>query len=341
MTPILKFIAKHVVKEKHLSADQLIENVLVIDLNYIGDMVMDSPVWRAIYDNLGIKADAWSYRVSDEALRANPFVGRRFLSTESFVDQYFRAMELSCLGYDLVINLSTSLKTNMLAALIGADLRLGYDYRGRGCFLNMRVPINHRVFHGSYRPDEVCRLLERSEFNFWIYDRSLIFNAPGKPKAPKDTAIVAMCTRSTRNLRMWNGWPKVIDHLIYECGLTVYLAVVPDDIDYARGVIQNVRKDLRHRCVVLDGSLRDLAWELSCAKICVTVNTATMHIAIAQQCPTVAVIGGTPPSIVFPDNDRKFRYVADPNVKLGKYEPAMHKISPDQVICLISEVMNA
>jgi ADP-heptose:LPS heptosyltransferase len=146
--------------------------VLIVDFNFLGDMIMDSVAFKAVHKKFGVKADALIWDVSREPLLSNPHVGNIYTVGRSYFWQLVIAWALRG-KYDVVIHLNTSLKVNLLVFLIGGRT-VGYDYRHRGFLLKVRIPKEFRTYRGKYRPDEVCDLLE-SAFGWEVKDRGMVF----------------------------------------------------------------------------------------------------------------------------------------------------------------------
>jgi len=63
------------------------------------------------------------------------------------------------------------------------------------------------------------------------------------------------------------------------------------------------------------------------AKLLITVNSLPMHIGIARDVPTVAIIGGTPAKVVAPCDNPKFRYVENvDNINAITVDEVMEKV---------------
>jgi ADP-heptose:LPS heptosyltransferase len=66
---------------------------------------------------------------------------------------------------------------------------------------------------------------------------------------------------------------------------------------------------------------------LKSVPLLITVNTFTMHLGIALGVPTVAIIGGTPASVVAPRDNPKFKYVENvDNINAITVDEVMEKV---------------
>jgi ADP-heptose:LPS heptosyltransferase len=132
-----------------------IRKVLIFDPNYLGDMLMSSPVMRALKEN----------GVEQVDVVAHPFC-RELLERNSFIDNIYwgypwvEAVKARFRDYDMVMQLNTSLKTNLMLWIAGKR-RLGYSYGIKGIPLNMKVVIPYRTATHGYRIRECLDLLEK------------------------------------------------------------------------------------------------------------------------------------------------------------------------------------
>ena len=135
-----------------------IRKALVFDLNYMGDMLMSSPVMRALKENGVEQVDVIAYDFCVEILRGNPYIDNIYPVKRFALGEAIAAMFRK---YDLILQLNTSLKTNILMWIAGGKERLGYNYKWKGFGLTIKVPISHRTATKGYRPSECLQLLEK------------------------------------------------------------------------------------------------------------------------------------------------------------------------------------
>lgn len=363
MTFLLYLIA-HIVRAFPLpAATDGIRRILVVDLNYLGDMLFSSPVYRALKQHIpGARVDALVFDVGVPALRANPFVDTVIATpSRSFLRHVAIALALRAKKYDLVLQLNTSLKTNVLLLCASGRYRLGYDYAYRGCLDNLRVPIKTRTAKVGRRTDECVNLLEQA-FGWSIRDRSMIFVAEKQAEVragekladagvKEGDALIGIHahTRLTKHHRQWelSRFALLANTLIERHSVTIVLTGSQDDLVATEALASRIHP--RERIVVLAGrlTLQEFAAAMKRFRLFITVNTGPMHIAIAQRVPTVAIIGGTPASVVFPQGDPIFQYVMDPallswdpTILYPDYESAINSISVEDVLEKVELVLS-
>lgn len=300
-------------------------HVLVVDPNYIGDMLFSSPVYKALKKNLSnAKVDALVYPFTAEILSSNPFIdGIHYLPKGNLIQQLSILVSLRKMKFDLVLQLNTSLRTNFLMWLVGGRYRLGYDYQNRGCFNNIRIPIATRTAQVRYRIDECVELLEQA-FDWKVNERDMIFVVANeyklqvskllnKYKVNADELLVGIQTncRDTWKERRWEQtkFAALANQLIKQYNARIVFTGSDDDSEYVRTIIQGMEFSNNIINLVGKTTLTEMAALLQRIDVFVTVNTGPMQIAVSQRTPTVALMGVTPPLITYPMKVPIFQYV--------------------------------
>jgi len=132
-----------------------IKKVLIFDLNCLGDMLMSSPVMRALKENGVEQVDVVVWRPCREVVECNSYIDNIYCS-----NVWWEAIKARFRGYDMVMQLNMSLKTNLLLWIAGKR-RLGYSYWVKGLPLTMKVAIPYRTATRGYRIRECLDLLEK------------------------------------------------------------------------------------------------------------------------------------------------------------------------------------
>lgn len=326
LTGLLSLIERFV-REKdpapHLAACR---KVLMIDPAFIGDMVRSTPAYRAVKERIpGVRVDAFIFEPGRRVFRHNPHAdGLHVVPSRSFLGQLAVALRLRRERYDVIINLFTGLRMNFFCLLMGAPLRVGYNYRHRGCFHNRRVPIATRTVQTIFRPEECLILLEKA-FGWTIEDRAMEFTlfdedrrAAGDVLAEKGCVagvpLVGFHTNSNsrRDEKRWGAekFAALADELISRFGVTAVFTGTEDDRQYVDSILALVRN--RGSVVSTVGllNLGQLGALIERCDLFVTLDTGPLHIAIAVKTPTFALVGGVPLDLVVPPGNPRFRGIA-------------------------------
>jgi ADP-heptose:LPS heptosyltransferase len=340
-----------------------VRRILVVDFAFLGDMVMTSPLYRALKELFpGARVEVLAFPMSKELLQLNPYVDEVLIHPQGMSKINLATISrLRTKRYDLGIQVNTSVRNNFILWLIHPRYRLGYDYRGRGCFHNLRVPIATRTARMTYRVDEELSLLENA-FGTKIVNREMIFPVKDDVAASvrqrlqtrgigdRDMLIgFHTNSRQTRELRQWEvpKFAQLADELIKRHGAKILFTGSSSDAEYVEEIIasisarENIFRGLEFTLEELGALFRRMA-------LFVTINTGPMHIAIAQKTPTVAIIGGTPARVIFPSNNPIFQYIMDPALETWdpkpvkyRYTPRMREIEVADVLAKVEKALKA
>ena len=320
------------------------KKILVVDLNYLGDMVQSSVIYRDLKERFpGASVEALVLEEMITPLNVNPYVSRiHTVPSMSIKDGMKAAFRLRKEKYDLVIQLNTSLKINLLLYVAGKRYRLGYDYKHRGCFLNIRVPTDYRTNRMGSRVEEILRLTNTA-FGDHASSREMIF--PANPTdlielryrlrqeygVTKGDILVGMHTvcRTTKEKRQWARFTEVGMELLKNPRIKIILTGSREDREYVSQIAYWLKGGSKVINLAGEISLRELPALLSDLALFITINTGPMHIAIANHVPTYAIIGGSPASVVFPKGDTRYRYIQDPALSYVDACSDMYDLHPD------------
>jgi ADP-heptose:LPS heptosyltransferase len=352
---LLLLLIKVMIRAKMLPlALKDVKRILVVDFAFLGDMVMTYPLYRALKELFpGARVEVLAFPMSKELLQLNPYVDAVHVHPQGMARVDLATIaRLRKKGYDLGIQVNTSVRNNFILWLIHPRYRLGYDYRHRGCFHNLRVPIATRTARMTYRVDEELALLERA-VGRTIANREMIFPVSDKATAAvrerlrtlgigDQELLIGLHTnsRQTRELRQWDAakFALLTDALVERHNAKVIFTGTASDGEYVDGIIARVHAQ-KQACKGLDFTLEELGGLFGRLSLFVTINTGPMHIAIAQRTPTVAIIGGTPARVIFPSNNPIFQYIMDPALETWDPRPLHHRYVPRMQEIEVAEVL--
>lgn len=157
--------------------------------------------------------------------------------------------------------------------------------------------------------------------------------------------MIILCPSPARDYakRRWDKWPQLADAIVEKYGAVEFVGTT-DQWDYVSRIICQMKYAyaVRNRCGEFE--MLDFMKFIQQAKLVVTVNTFTMHAAMALEVPCVAIIGGTPASIVIAEGQKNIAYVEDPALADwddGRYgEPRINEITVEQVMEKIDGIYN-
>ena len=285
-----------------------VKKILVVNPNHLGDMIMDSPVFRVLKEKFPeAKLDVASYSFSCWALYSNTYIDNVLHFPTSTISQVLFALSLRSKKYDIILQLNTSFKTNVLMWLMGGKERVGYDYKHLGFMHTIKVPISTRTARIGYRVDESCNLLEKA-FGWKITNRRMDFFIEDYAHRRTDYLdgnyiVLHPCFRRVnKNEPMWD--PKKFVQLTFELSqklkLPIFLTGSEEDLEYNRQIASGnpYLMDLTNRL-----TFNEFGALISKSKLLICTNSAPAHIAIATKVPVVVLIRAVPPYIALPSDN--------------------------------------
>lgn len=284
--------------------------ILIVRLSAIGDVVMASPLIRALRDKYPEAHIAWL--VQAEAvplLAANPRLDevivwprgewqrlwreRRYFQLLKAVRAFRR--ELRARGFDLVLDIQGLMKSGLLVWMTAAAERVGLGSREGSARLMTRVvdkPQGDRRIGSEYR-----RMAEALGLNSEPFEMDVALSAEDKRFADGfiaghglQSGYAVICPFTTRPQKHWieARWPE----LTVQLGLPVVMLGGPGDREAAARIAAGEAGIID---MAGETSLSQAAALISRARLLVGVDTGLMHMGIAFAVPTIAIFGSTCP----------------------------------------------
>jgi len=303
-----------------------IRSILVVNPNHLGDMIMDSPVFRVLKEKFPrARLDVLTYSFTKPALYHNPYIDSLLdFPRTSFLKQAIVAFSMRRNKYHLILQLNTSLKTNFLMRLMGGVIRLGYDYKRCGFFNTVRIPIPTRTARTRYRVDESLDLFEKA-FGWKIANRRMDFFVSEKERE-KIAALWTLYHLDGAKIvfalhphfrRTWKDEPEwspekfasLVNQLVLRYHAMIIMTGSVDDREFIGAICDAVER--KENIVNLAGELsfHEVASLYEKVKLLISVNTGPVHAAIALKVPVLVLIRATPPFITLPKDNPLVRYL--------------------------------
>jgi len=294
-------------------SDSSIKKILVIRLDRIGDMVMTTPIFRALKENWpDVQITVLTNPVNKNIVINNPFIDcilvyDRENEHKSFNSRltFFRSIRER--EFDLVIDpyLDYELKTSFITRFVGNRFRLGFEFAGRGIFYNIRYhpnvfPLSAEKRHMiDYYLDLVtCLGVDTKKRQPEIFlssdEKEKAYKLLEKAGVNPENRIIGIHPGGHYESQRWpiREFAAISDYLITSNGIQVIL--------FAGREEKQLMSEFKNYAVktpifLNDLSLREFVSTLSHCSLFLCNNSGPLHIATALNIPTVSTMGPSIP----------------------------------------------
>lgn len=286
-----------------------VQRILLTRMKYIGDIVLTTPIIRALRDayphaHLAYLGDAKAVTL----LQNNPYLDEiipfdfrkdGFLYQASMYWKMFRG------NYDLTIDLYSNPRSALMTFATRAAVRIGGDTRGRGRLYTIRVgddgTLKSAILHHyqSLKPLGILPTHTRTEIYLREEERSAAASLLSALGADGSRPIVALHPGATWPNKVWlkEHFRGLVDRLVSETECDIILSPGPGDAP----LMEYLKGEHRARVHVLPLlPVRELAAVLSCCGVFVSNDCGPMHIGVAVGAKTIGLFGPEPIEIWFP-----------------------------------------
>jgi len=352
-------------------------NVLVVNPFGIGDVLFTTPIVRALAEN-GHAVYFWSNERVADILKYNPAIKgllplsrgdlkRVFKASAGKGVKSFLAMMKRIRGsrFDMALDFSMDYRYSLILWLLGVKKRIGFDYKGRGCFLTDMIKIDG--FTDKYIAEHYAGILKIVDKSFEAGGKMELFIGEDDNKWAerflKENGIAAgdvVVGIAPGGGASWGGdafrkhWPKenfasVADKLIEECGNKVIIFGNQNE----SMLCEALAKKMKHISINTGGmlSLGQFAALLKRCKLLITNDGGPLHMAVALGVKTVSIFGPVDEKVYGPyppSRDhiaiagtvdcrpcyKNFRY------PLCKNMICLESINPSEVLDAVRKVLN-
>lgn len=288
------------------------KRILIVKLSSIGDVVMTTPVAKALRQAVPDAYIAWA--VEDKAkdvLIGNPYLDEIIIwnrrSTSRSVRERASGLVLGLARltpvirsrkFDLAIDFQGLLRSGLVTWSSRAGWRLGFDNAREGgtMFYNLRFPAKQRRVRG---PQQYLSMLETLGIFSEDLDMHMPVSADDRAFAKDFIAreagsrIIALCPATTWPHKHWTetGWAELADALISAHDATPVFMGSPADA----GLVGRIQDRMKHKAASAVGktTLNQAAAIIQMSGLVIAVDTGLLHISLALDRPTVGIFGPT------------------------------------------------
>tara|TARA_B100000963_G_scaffold84733_4_gene72360 strand:+ start:4910 stop:5866 length:957 start_codon:yes stop_codon:yes gene_type:complete len=267
--------------------------ILVIRLSAMGDIVLTTPVIRALNQQLKAKIDFLTKPQYVSLLESNTYINRIF-SLNDKVDF------LQKNKYDYVVDLQNNLRSWQIRSKIQTKSFV-FNKKSLRRYLLIYFGIDLLKNHVVDRYFATVASLNVVNDN-----QGLDFNVSSyvKPEFNTSQSYIAWCIGGTHNPKKLSA--KQITQVVSKLKIPVVLLGGNNDLDIAKEIINNGEcKSVYNFCGKL--SVQESSYLIKESKMLLTNDTGMMHIASALKMPIISFWGCTKPSLGFTP------YMTDPS----------------------------
>ncbi|MDD5136733.1 MAG: lipopolysaccharide heptosyltransferase II [Candidatus Omnitrophica bacterium] len=280
------------------------KRVLIVRLDRIGDVLLSTPVIKAVRDVCPDGHIAFMVRrYAKDILEGNPYLDEVIVYEKTGRERgFFRNLgfvrHLRRKKFDIALILHPTKRTHLLVSLAGIPETVGYN-RKWGFLLTTRIP--HSKQYGlKHEIDYTLDILRYTGLE--PRDKTLYMpvNSHSESKVDellrtsgiaKDDLCVAMNPGASCPSKRWkpDKFAKVADALIERYGAKIVVVAAEADKGLGDRIASLVKKD----CVNLSGrtSVADVASVLRRTKLFISNDSGPVHIACAVGTPVIAIFG--------------------------------------------------
>ena len=278
------------------------ERILVIQFRQIGDVLLSTPLLRALrqhypHSHLTFLTEPSSARV----LRGNPYLNDLLLRPHhtSWYEDLQLLRRVRQARFDLVIDMMGNPRSAVLSRVSRAKHRVAFAHFPRSlCYTTL---VDSRPDVREYTVSKRLRLLEplgihttdvSLDFVYTAEDAKEVERFLGQHTILPDELLICIDPTCQIATRQWPGesFSQLVDLLSERWGARVLLLWGPGERAYVETIAAGAHAQ---PLLIPEWDLAPLAALLHRADLLVGCNSAPLHIAVSQRTPTVSLHGST------------------------------------------------
>ncbi|HNV23926.1 MAG TPA: lipopolysaccharide heptosyltransferase II [Candidatus Omnitrophota bacterium] len=328
--------------------------ILVVNVNWVGDVVFSSPVFRSIKEHyphchITCLAPQRVRGVLESIPDIDAIIGYDDRTTHrSLVSKIKVWVQLFRSRFHLAFLLHGSLSRALLVFLAGIPFRVGYPTKKRGFLLTCRVPLPEETLH---RSDYYLRIIEF--FGIRVRDRLTYLQVAPDARKKMSRMLeeygmdqahprILVHVGANWNLKRWplESFTRLIDQLINNLKAKVIIPGTKEDLP----LIDMICAPLKNKPWILAGKtdLKELIALISLSDLLITSDSGPLHLASSVGVKTIALFGPTRPEITGPRGKGR-SYILQHDVGCNK--DACYDLTCPNNICMqritVKEVLDA
>lgn len=293
--------------------------ILVIDPTLIGDMVMLTPVLRAIRKNNGncritLVCGEWAKAILESQNLIDEFVviDCSFInSVSSLVQNRKKLRELikivNIRAYDYAIELRGDLRYIYFMHYCNAKRKVSYSYTGGECFLTDVIrpsgDVNHLVEDKMYFIKSLGCIFSDEDIYPRLYinqEQELIRKKFVKQNNLEGKTIIGIHPGASLAVKEWDGFHKVLLQLNKSRFNPVFIIFEGPNEKKAVIKLENAALSCGARYIISNTSIEEYMLRISLCDVMICNDSGAGHIAAAYGVPSFVVFGPVLPEMARP-----------------------------------------
>ena len=286
-----------------------IKRILVIRIDEIGDVVLTTPVFRALKKEFpNSKIDILIKDGTKELLKHDPNVNNLVICKKEWLRNklditYFLSLTKKLKNkYDLVIDLHTSPLNILFAFLIGG-YRIGYAFRGFGFLLN-KTKFTAKKEHIINRNLNLLKLININHKDkkmevFYSKEEETYINTLLKKHKLTGKKLICINPGTLRTNKLWQNskWAELSNRLIKDFNAYIIFTGSPKEKPLINSITSQTKNKGKTINFAGKTNLLQLATLIKKCKLLISPDTGPLHIARAVETPLIGLYGSTNPYI--------------------------------------------
>lgn len=290
-----------------------VKRILVIKLDHIGDVLLSTPVFRALKERFSsANIDVLVRPFTAAIIENNPYIHKVlalnppwFKREKTSLLNLLRFITNNLFRYDLVVELHADPRNIFLANLVGR-YSIGYKIRGFGFLFNKVAPYNGKK-HIIQQNLDIVRSIDADasqKMDIFLNDSDMDSTRKLFDKYKiKRAFCIAPGTGRINKFWFNDRWAGLADKLIEKYQAKIIFIGSTDDKERIKEIVNSMKSD-NYVNLVGKTSLKESATVIKQCDLFISPDTGPMHFAKAVDTPLVALFGPVDPKI-WGYNDKK------------------------------------
>lgn len=299
----------------------LYAKILVINLMHLGDLLLTTPVLRALRTSypeahIALMADAKLADLVKYNENIDELIAIDKKGYHNTVVHYLQLIaQMRQQHFDLIVNLHANERASCIAAFSGAKKVVGYASPGVGVFFDYCQKNNNKIKHQVQSHFDVLRAglgiqtINDQGLEMWLDDgcRQSAETIWKQSFGAQDIKVIGLNTGASWETKRWGKdyYATLADQLL-NLGYGVAYFGGPMDVELVQETVALMKNKQHENLAIFTGkmTLLELAALLKKTTVLVTNDSGPMHVAVAMDVPLVTMFGPSPVTGFAPYSNR-------------------------------------